>query len=193
MPFAAIGRLALGSPSPLRLNAYGAKSRSSSLNERGQEASPPPPKSLIALSKTVLLSVHHRRDKILFTAPCYLWSMGIQRTFGKLGNRAMARLSAGLEAGLVLPERTTACTIENLSRLGCRLALAEPPRVGATALLRLAEVEMLGTVNWVRAQKCGIKFAQPLALDTLERIRWIIEHASEHEIDSLATASDVWR
>ena len=31
--------------------------------------------------------------------------MGIQRSFGKLGLRAMARLPAGLEAGLVTPDR----------------------------------------------------------------------------------------
>ncbi len=119
--------------------------------------------------------------------------MGIQRSFGKLGNRAMARLQAGMEAGLVMPDRNVRCAVENVSRLGCRLQLAEPPRAGATALVRFAEMEILGTVSWVRGERCGVRFARPLELDAVERIRWIVEHAREHEIDMLARASDVWR
>jgi hypothetical protein len=34
-----------------------------------------------------------------------------------------------------------------------------------------------------------LKFGRPLALEQ----RWITEHASEHAIDSLASASEVWR
>jgi hypothetical protein len=119
--------------------------------------------------------------------------MGIQRTFGKLGNRGMARLQAGLEAGLETPGRTTRCKVENVSRLGCRLQLPEPPRVGATALVRFAEVEVLGTVSWVRGERCGVKFAQPLGLEQVERIRWIAEHAREHEIETLTSTPAVWR
>jgi PilZ domain len=119
--------------------------------------------------------------------------MGIQRSFGKLGNRAMARLQAGMEAGLVLPDRNVRSAVENVSRLGCRLQLSEPPRVGATALLRFAEFEILGTVSWARGDCCGIRFTYPLDLAAVERIRWIIEHAHEYENDTLANASDIWR
>jgi hypothetical protein len=119
--------------------------------------------------------------------------MGIQRTFGKLGNRGMARLAAGLQAGLVLPDRTARCTVEDVSRLGCRLQLAEPPRAGATILLRFAEVEILGTISWIKGERCGVRFAPPLALEQLERIRWIINHAREHAIATLDSASDLWR
>lgn len=119
--------------------------------------------------------------------------MGIQRSFGKLGNRAVARLPAQLDAGLVMPDRNMRCKVENVSRQGCRLQLSEPPRVGATTLLRFAEVEILGTISWVRGEKCGVKFPQPLALDAVERIRWIIEHAREHEIETLTGTPAVWR
>ena len=119
--------------------------------------------------------------------------MGIQRTFGKLGNRGMARLQSALDAGLETPGRTARCKVENLSRLGCRLQLSEPPRDGATALVRFAEVEIMGTVSWVRGERCGVKFARPLDIETVERIRWIIEHSAEHAIESMANASDVWR
>jgi hypothetical protein len=119
--------------------------------------------------------------------------MGIQRTFGKLGNRSMARLTAGLEAALVTPDRTAQCKVENVSRLGCRLQLAEPPRVGATALVRFAEVEVLGTISWAKATRCGVKFAQQLTLEQVERIRWIAEHAKEHESEKLTSTPAVWR
>lgn len=119
--------------------------------------------------------------------------MGIQRTFGKLGNRSINRLQAGLAASLVMPERTSSCKVENVSRLGCRLQLAEPPRVGATTLVRFAEVEALGTVSWVRGERCGVKFPQQLTLEQVERIRWIAEHARELEDAALASTPALWR
>lgn len=119
--------------------------------------------------------------------------MGVQRTFGKLGNRSMNRLQAGLAASLVMPDRTTQCKVENVSRLGCRLQLPEPPRVGATTLVRFAEVEALGTVSWVRGERCGVKFPQQLTLEQVERIRWIADHAREHERETLASNPAIWR
>jgi hypothetical protein len=119
--------------------------------------------------------------------------MGFQRSFGKLGNRAMARLTAGLEAGLVTPDRNMRCRVDNISRLGCRLQLPEPPRPGATILLRFAEIEALGTISWVKGDRCGIEFAKPLSLETVEHIRWIIEHASEHEFVGMVRGSAGWR
>lgn len=119
--------------------------------------------------------------------------MGIQRTFGKLGNRGMARLRAGLAAGLVTPDRTARCIVDDVSRLGCRLQLAQPPRVGATILVRIAEYEILSSIAWVKRDRCGVTFARALELDVVERFRWIIEHGREHDIAMLESASDVWR
>jgi PilZ domain len=116
-----------------------------------------------------------------------------RKSFGKLGNRAVPRLSTEIDAGLTLPERRVACVVENVSRKGCRLRSAEPPRVGSTALVRIERVEALGTVVWVRNGRCGITFASPMPMESVERIRWIAEHASEHERNALASATAVWR
>mgnify|MGYP001302380382 CR=1 FL=1 len=116
-----------------------------------------------------------------------------RKTFGKLGNRAMARLATDLDAGLVLPERSARCIVENVSRTGCRLQLSEPPRVGATVLVRVERIETLGSVAWVRGSRCGIRFAAPLEVRALERLRWIVEHGSDHEQNSLTHATAVWR
>jgi PilZ domain len=119
--------------------------------------------------------------------------MNAPKSFGKLGNRKMARLATGLDAGIVLPERRVQCRVENASRTGCCLHLEEPPRVGTTALVRIEAIEALGTVAWVKGNRCGITFDGPLPIEAVERIRWIVEHAREHEAAALAKATAVWR
>ncbi len=116
-----------------------------------------------------------------------------QRSFGKLGNRKAARLAIEIDAGLVMPERSVRCRLENISRTGCRLQLSDPPRVGATIMVRAERIQALGTVSWVRANRCGIKFSQPLEGSALERMRWIIENSSKHQQNSLSHATAIWR
>lgn len=119
--------------------------------------------------------------------------MVVRKTFGKLGNRAMARIATGLTATLVLPERSATCRLENISRKGCRLNLIDLPRLGATVLVRVDRVDALGTVIWVRAPRCGITFASPVSIDAIERIRWSVEHAQDHEKGKISAAGAVWR
>jgi PilZ domain len=116
-----------------------------------------------------------------------------RRTFGKLGNRAAPRLAAGLDAVLVLPERSAGCLLENISRKGCRLHLSEPPRIGVTVLVRVERIEALGTVAWVRGLSCGVSFATPLPVEAVERVRWAVEHALDNEKSKLSSATAVWR
>lgn len=110
------------------------------------------------------------------------------RTFGKLGNRAIARLETAIDGGLVLTGRSEQCRVENVSRLGCRLHLDAPPRLGATLLVRIDRIETLGTVAWVRSGRCGVKFARPLEQGELERLRWSVEHADVHEHNRITYA-----
>jgi hypothetical protein len=112
------------------------------------------------------------------------------RPFGKLGNRGLARLAMGLEASLVLPERTARGVVDNVSRVGCCLRLADPPRKGVTALARIEEVQALCTVIWVKGERCGLHFERELPAEEVERFRWIVEHHREHELSSLGAA---WR
>lgn len=115
------------------------------------------------------------------------------RTFGKLGNRAMARMAAAIDGGLVLTGRSARCRVENVSRAGCRLRLDEPPLPGATVLVRIERVEALGTAVWVENGRCGVTFAKPLEPRELERLRWIVEHPGEHEKNIMASATAIWR
>lgn len=115
------------------------------------------------------------------------------KKFGKLGNRGMARLETAIDGGLVLPERSATCLVENVSRTGCRLSLDAPPRLGATVLVKVERIETLGTVKWVRGRRCGVRFEPPLEPRALERLRWIVEHDRDHTNNHLATATAVWR
>ncbi len=114
-------------------------------------------------------------------------------SFGKLGNRGMARLEMAVEGGLVLPERRAQCRVENVSRTGCRLQMTDLPRVGSTVLIRIERVEALGTVAWIRNGRCGIKFSSPIPVESLSRLRWIADHSKEHDRNSLASATAVCR
>jgi hypothetical protein len=116
-----------------------------------------------------------------------------KKSFGKLGNRGAARLSTSLEAGLVLPGRNVRCLLENISRKGCRVHIDEPPRVGTAAILRIDRTEAFGTIMWVRGQRCGIHFDEPIAIPLLERIRWMAEHEQDHERAKISAAGAVWR
>jgi PilZ domain len=118
--------------------------------------------------------------------------LGVKK-FGKLGKRSMARLVTAIDGGMVLPERNAYCRVENISRTGCRLALDSPPRLGATVLVRVERIETLGTVKWVRSARCGVAFERPLEPRELERLRWIVEHESDHAHNSLGTATAMWR
>lgn len=116
-----------------------------------------------------------------------------RKTFGKLGNRALARLVTGVDATLVLPDRSSRCLLDNLSRKGCRLQLAEPPRKGATVIIRVERIDAIGTVAWTRGERCGIAFAKELTVQALERVRWMVENQQDHDKAKLSAATSLWR
>jgi hypothetical protein len=102
-------------------------------------------------------------------------------------------LATGLEAVLKLPGRNIRCGLENVSRKGCRLRMAEPPQIGTTAILKIDRTEAFGAVAWVRGQCFGMHFEEPISQQALERIRWMAEHAQDHEQAKLRSATAMWR
>lgn len=123
----------------------------------------------------------------------YAAIMLVKKSFGKLGNRATGRLVTGLEAVLQLPGRNIQCLLENISQKGCRLHMAEPLPVGTTAILKIDRIAAFGAVAWVRGQRFGIHFEEPVAPPALERIRWMAEHMQDHEKSKISTATAMWR
>lgn len=105
----------------------------------------------------------------------------------------MARMAIALDAGIIVPSGQIACTVENISRSGCRLYIDNPPAVGATRLVRIERIEALGSIIWVRGQQVGFKFDACLKPQEVERVRWIVDHAHEHRNKTLAQATAIWR
>ncbi len=99
----------------------------------------------------------------------------------------------GLEARLVLPDRTALAVVENISRIGCCLQLAKPPRIGVTVLVRIEEIAELGTVVWAKGERCGVNFVSQLAPPAVERFCWIVENFRDHQSANIATRSAAWR
>jgi hypothetical protein len=129
----------------------------------------------------------------LFSLSCYFARMINRKPFGKLGKRGLARLSTRLDATLVMPDRSANCQMEDISRTGCRIRLGEPARRGATVLVRIERLEEIGTVVWAKGAICGVRFARPIAVEVLARIRWMVEHRDDQERRTLANATAVWR
>jgi PilZ domain len=119
--------------------------------------------------------------------------MLLQKSFGKLGKRAMPRLTVGLDANILLPSRNARATLVDISRKGCRLLLAELPQAGTTLMIKIDRTEALGTVTWVRGGKCGVRFDDPITPQQVERIRWMAEHGKDHAHSKMARASAIWR
>ena len=105
----------------------------------------------------------------------------------------MGRLLAGITGALVLPDRSIACVVENLSRKGCRLHVEEPPRIGLTVVLRVEQVDALGYVIWVRGKKCGIAFDAAVPVEAIDRVRWAVEHSQTNEKRKINSVSANWR
>lgn len=53
-------------------------------------------------------------------------------------------------------------TLVDMSRVGARLDLADPPMKGTTVLLRWGEWERVCTVVWVTEHACGLSFETPI-------------------------------
>jgi hypothetical protein len=132
-------------------------------------------------------------DNQLFSPFGYRPEMINRKPFGKLGKRGLPRLSTGLDAILVLPDRSVNCRMENISRTGCRIRLCEPAKRGATVLVRIERLEEIGTVVWAKGPMCGVHFARPIAVEALARIRWMVEHQDDQERRTIANATAVWR
>ena len=120
--------------------------------------------------------------------------MNVHKPFGKLGQRHSARMGLRMPAELVLAHQIVRAEIVNISRTGACLRLdALPPRAGATVILKLYELETLGTVAWTRSALCGLLFQRPLEPEAMEGLRGIAEDLETYECSRMEIESSTWR
>jgi hypothetical protein len=111
-----------------------------------------------------------------------------QQTFANnganpLGRRAASRLRLGVPGRIKLLRGIANCCAEDLSRTGARVSKdGDMPRPGSTAIVEINGVEGFGSVVWVKGQHMGMKFDDPLSLETLVVLRHYADNYRNIEV-----------
>ena len=75
---------------------------------------------------------------------------GHKRSQGRLGVRLVAKLKSRT--------RTQSAILENISKSGAKLAIADPPAIGSEVILQWHGNELFGRVCWTAASHCAVGF-----------------------------------
>ncbi|MFC3670356.1 PilZ domain-containing protein [Novosphingobium pokkalii] len=105
------------------------------------------------------------------------------------GRRAEARARLNIPARLTLRRGVMPCLVEDLSRTGARLVLAEPPALGETGILEINRIEGFGAAVWIKGRHCGFHFDDPLDLQQVIDLRQYADHFSEYRREQERTAA----
>lgn len=82
-----------------------------------------------------------------------------------LERRDAKRALTDCPAELRLPSGIRSAQLYDISQTGAQLSLANPPPVGASALLKWGQHEYFVTVAWASATLCGVIFDRPISDD----------------------------
>lgn len=86
------------------------------------------------------------------------------------GRRQAPRLHLGMQARLIMPDRTLSVILEDLSDRGAKITLPAPHDF-VVAVLRWMDVHAFADVRWRDGLTIGLEFAAPLDATVLERTR----------------------
>jgi len=110
----------------------------------------------------------------------------------RVGRRAAPRLRLSLPAQLIAANRVQACILLNLSRTGAQVALLEPLRQGAGAILRCGVINHFAIVTWSDPGRNGLVFDNPLGDAVVLETRRYHETFAERERRALMEAARRW-
>lgn len=108
------------------------------------------------------------------------------------GRRSYARLRLGIPARLILISGNCECLLKDISARGARISLAELPRCGSSALLRIGQFEVFSEVKWVRNGHCGLLLADPLSDENLRELRGIADSYPDYDRAAQARRTHDW-
>jgi hypothetical protein len=97
-------------------------------------------------------------------------------------HRASARVKIAIEARLRLTIGDRPGQLVDLSETGARIALPNPPPVGATVILLWFSHELFCKVIWTAQDACGLQFDRPITQE-------IVLEAIGQDFDPPATAA----
>lgn len=109
--------------------------------------------------------------------------------FGQVGHspgrRKAARVRLALPGRVILVTGHESCRLENLSRTGARVCVADDgPAVGDSAVLIVEGLETFGTVVWRRGNVFGLHFEDPVPERDVVRLRAIFDHYESLDLES---------
>jgi len=88
------------------------------------------------------------------------------------GRRAAPRARVFVPADVLLLQGLEKCRLDDLSQHGARITLdGHMPRPGSGAVLQLKDLDVFGTVVWVKDQRCGLQFEEVVPLPRVVGIR----------------------
>lgn len=79
------------------------------------------------------------------------------------GQRKAGRSPVRLSASLQALNCSRPVTLLDVSHTGAKMGMPEPMYRGQEVWLKVAEMQIFGTVRWVRGRNCGIAFDAPLS------------------------------
>jgi hypothetical protein len=90
--------------------------------------------------------------------------------------RCEARLRVRLAARLVALSGIQTVQLNDLSRNGAGITLAEPLKVGKTVLLQWRSLDHFATVVWTKDDRCGVQFEEPIPVEILLEARRLTDN-----------------
>ena len=106
--------------------------------------------------------------------------MDSNRPFGMKRPRALERRSAerddlGIAISLHSTTQSRVAFMGDVSRSGARVAGQDLPAVGKDVLLKIADVELFGSIIRASEGEAAIKFDRPIGATELERLRAVFD------------------
>jgi hypothetical protein len=90
---------------------------------------------------------------------------------GYTPRRCEARLRVRLAARVVALSGIQSVQVNDLSRSGAGITLAEPLTIGKTVLLQWRSLDHFATVVWTNGERCGVRFEEPIPMEILLEAR----------------------
>lgn len=109
------------------------------------------------------------------------------RTFGKRldgrwGRRSNKRELLAMSASLFTLTQSRVVVTTDVSLVGVKLTGAELPSKGEQVWIKLASLNVFGTVMWRRAGRCGVRFDSPLSHLEISQLHRAVQTADGQKL-----------
>ena len=98
------------------------------------------------------------------------------------GRRSVPRVRLFVPAQVMLVRGLEQCVLDNLSQHGAQILFnARMPQDGSGAVLKVKDLDVFGTVIWVKGKHFGVQFEEAVTLQQVVQIRHYADAYAEHQ------------